>query len=79
MAGVKFDPILGELRTSDVGQVSAPSTLANTDLEVIADGSANGIIYFWVNGHRFKITGVLDDPVVSTIVGANAALSLLGP
>lgn len=63
----------------EVHQVVAASTSANFDLEVIADGSSNGVIYFWVNGHRFKLTGTQDDPNLTTGVPMGLLLALTYP
>lgn len=61
-----FNPLAGlDMIEDDVAQVVAPSNVANPDMEVIADGSTDGVVYFWVNGHRFKLTGTMDDPVIT--------------
>lgn len=74
-----FNPLTGQfdLVDDEIHQVATPSSTANVDFEVIADGSSNGVVYFWVNNHRFKLTGTLDDPVVvsGTPIGLLLALT----
>lgn len=76
-----FNPFTAnfDIIDDEVHQVAGASNTANQDLEVIADGSANGIIYFWVNGHRFKLTGTVDDPALSSGIPMGLLLALTYP
>lgn len=55
-----FNPIEGrfDIVDDEVHEVASPSSTSNDDIEKVT----GGIVYFWVDGHRYKLTGTLDDP-----------------
>lgn len=61
-----YNPFTGNLDLIDPDlrvDTSVPSGQADGYADTLQDGSINGVIYFFVNGHRYKLVGTLDDHI----------------
>lgn len=58
----KYDKYLDDIRERDVIDLSS-APVSKSDAYI---GLVDDVLYYFSNGHRYKLTATLDDPVVTT-------------